>query len=234
MRLRGHHEFMIGSSFPCFLDKHSTAGETRGHYFHQDLYVARRVALANPRRHADVGSSISGFVSHVASFRELNVLDLRPLDPVPGINFIRCDICKLPPAHIGKYDSVSSLSVLEHFGLGRYGDSVDPDGWRDGLGGLEQLLEEGGTLYLSVPAGAEQRVEFNAHRVFNVAFLRDILLEKFEIVDLAIVDDAGMLHEQVDPFSPSADVSFGCNFGNMIWTLRKRAHTASEASPAII
>jgi len=66
----------------------------------------------------------------------------------------------------GYSDSVSCLHALEHFGLGRYGDPVDPNGYARGVANLAGLVREGGALYLSVPIGVE-RVEFNAHRVFD-------------------------------------------------------------------
>jgi hypothetical protein len=55
---------------------------------------------------------------------------------------------------------------LEHFGLGRYGDPIDPKGYETGLHNIAKILRSGGVFYLSVPVGNE-RVEFNAHRVFD-------------------------------------------------------------------
>jgi hypothetical protein len=55
------------------------AGVAKGHYFHQDLLVAKYIFEAKPERHIDVGSRVDGFVAHVASFREIEVLDVRPL-----------------------------------------------------------------------------------------------------------------------------------------------------------
>jgi len=46
------------------------SGSASGHYFHEDLLVARRIHKRNLRRYIDVGSRIDGFVAHVASFRE--------------------------------------------------------------------------------------------------------------------------------------------------------------------
>jgi hypothetical protein len=66
----------------------------------------------------------------------------------------------------GYCDSLSCLHALEHFGLGRYGDPVNPNGYRQGLENLATLLRPGGTFYLSIPIGYE-RVEFNANWVFD-------------------------------------------------------------------
>jgi SAM-dependent methyltransferase len=215
-------EFPCGHNYFVDQDREEEAGETSGHYFHQDLLVAREVYRRNPRRHVDVGSSIYGFVSHVASFRTIEVLDVRKVtSKVPGITFVQQDLMSLDPAWTGVADSVSCLHALEHFGLGRYGDPVDYAGWRKGLEGLGRLLEPGGTLYLSVPTGERQRVEFNAHRVFSLPFLRDALTEQYEVERLAFVTDAGDLVPEVDPHGREAGRSFGASYGCSIWVLRK-------------
>lgn len=221
--------FPLGRFYPVYSDRSDSAGEASGHYFHQDLYVARRVFQRQPRRHLDVGSSTYGFVSHVASFREIDVLDIRPLKSVKGINFIQQDLMSLPSELHQYADSVSCLHVLEHFGLGRYGDPLDPHGWAKGLQALKDLLQDGGTLYLSVPSGEKQRIEFNAHRVFGIPFLRNHLQNFFRIDEFAFVDDEGHLHEDVSPWSAEADASFGAHFGLSIWTLRKTSSGPGNA-----
>ena len=70
-------EFKTIGFYPLLADRYDNAGVASGHYFHQDLYVARKIFEANPSRHVDVGSRIDGFVAHVASFREIEILDIR-------------------------------------------------------------------------------------------------------------------------------------------------------------
>ena len=77
-------------------------------------------------------------------------------------------LCHIPAkvtnlSHLG--DSVESLSYLytmEHIGLGRYGDPIDPLGYLKGMNELQRVLKPGGKLYFSVLIGQE-RVEFNAY-----------------------------------------------------------------------
>jgi SAM-dependent methyltransferase len=158
---------------PCLHDRFEEGGATSSEYFWQDLIVARWICNANPRKHVDIGSRVDGFVAHVASFRDLEVLDVRPISAcIPGVQFRQADLMSaesiesLAPGGIGYCDSLSCLHVLEHLGLGRYGDPIDPDGFRRGLENLARLLQPGGVLYLSTPVGRE-RVEFNANRVFD-------------------------------------------------------------------
>src|SRR5438132_13442562 len=73
---------------PALSDRYMTSGSARGHYFHQDLWAARRIYLRPPRRHIDVGSRIDGFVAHLLTFRDVEVLDVRALSKtLPGFRF---------------------------------------------------------------------------------------------------------------------------------------------------
>ena len=213
-------EFPIRGKMPIVGDWKMEAGEASGHYFHQDLLVAREIHRRSPDRHIDVGSSIYGFVSHVASFRKIDVIDVRPvLHSVEGIRFIQADITSLPSDFDEAADSVSCLHALEHMGLGRYGDPVDYEGWRMGLQNLARMVRSSGVLYLAVPIGITQRVEFNAHRVFSVPFMSQELDQLFDIEDFSYVDDFGVLHEHVDLSTEAADNSFGLDYGCGIWTV---------------
>lgn len=152
---------------PCLHDWYEEGGTTKGEYFWQDLLIAREIFEARPRRHVDIGSRVDGFVAHVASFREIEVFDVRPISTqIPGVTFKQADLMQ-PLAGMADYcDSLSCLHALEHFGLGRYGDPIDPRGFERGFANMAALLKKDGVFYLSVPIGID-RVEFNAHRVFD-------------------------------------------------------------------
>lgn len=156
---------------PCLHDAYEEGGATKSEYFWQDLLVARAIYAAKPVKHVDIGSRVDGFVAHVASFREIEVFDIRPMSTVVlGVVFRQADL--MNPASFptgtgfGYCDSLSCLHAIEHFGLGRYGDPLDPKGYQRGIANMVQLLQPGGTFYLSTPIGKE-RIEFNANWVFN-------------------------------------------------------------------
>lgn len=157
---------------PCLHDWYEEGGVTKSEYFWQDLLVARWIFEAKPEKHVDIGSRVDGFVAHVASFREIEVFDVRPLSTqIPGMVFKQADFMQpVDDSSIsvrgGYCDSLSCLHVIEHFGLGRYGDPINPQGYQQGIAHMAQLLKPGGRFYLSTPIGQE-RVEFNAHRVFD-------------------------------------------------------------------
>ena len=211
---------------PQLTDRHSGAGAASGHYFHQDLLVARRIFANGPVRHIDVASRFDGFVAHVAAFRAIEVLDVRPIDEViPNVTFTQADLsAPVGPALRACTDSLSSLHAIEHFGLGRYGDPIDLDGHLKAIDNFHTMLSDGGTLYLSTPIGAD-RIEFNAQRVFAVQTLLDVLADRFAVEHFSYVGDDGALREDVELTPAEARRIFGCRFGCGIFELTKRAGT---------
>ena len=173
---------------PCVTDWDEEGGTARGEYFWQDLYVARKINKANPRRHVDIGSRVDGFVAHVASFRSIEVIDIRPIRvKVPGMIFSQADLMRLEGSYESCTDSISCLHALEHFGLGRYGDPINPLGHEVALQNMSKMLSEGGIFYLAVPIG-RARVEFNGLRVFDPKYIEklaaicDLALKEFSYI----------------------------------------------------
>ena len=126
--------FVFGKKYPVLFERFAESGNVKGHYFHQDLYVAKRIFNACPKKHLDIGSRIDGFVAHLAVFREVEVLDIRPLtSSVQNISFRKADLMKFQENLLNYCDSISSLHAIEHFGLGRYGDKIDVQGDKKAL-----------------------------------------------------------------------------------------------------
>ena len=195
---RSREFWKIRPSYPCMEDFYGPGGVASGHYFHQDLYVAQRIFAKAPVKHVDIGSRIDGFVAHVASFREIEVMDLRPVSSrVPNIVFHRFDLLNVSANYLEFCDSLSCLHVLEHIGLGRYGDRIALNGYSLALENLVKILKPGGTLYLSAPFGS-QAVEYNAHRIFHLNTLQELIEKHFSIVEFSMVDDAGELKTSAD------------------------------------
>ena len=215
------NDFRISKLYPCLLDRHEESGGTLGQYFTQDLYVATRIFLNNPRHHVDVGSRVDGFVAHIASFRQLEVFDVRPLAQLPfNIKFTQADLTSTTFNLTDYCDSASCLHALEHFGLGRYGDPLDADGHLKGLANLYRLLKSGGMLYLSGPVGP-QRIEFNAHRVFSISYLLALFSGRFEVVRFSLIDDAGKFLPDLSLDPKFVADNYGCRYGCGIFELRK-------------
>jgi len=164
--------------YPCLYDN---TGNTQVNYtyFYQDAWCAKKVFENKPEHHYDVGSN-SHMVAIISQFTKTTMLDIRPLDvELPGLSFRKADIIQtgLPDNSIA---SLSSICVLEHIGLGRYGDSIDPFGTEKSAKEIKRILSQNGNLYISLPVDYENKVYFNAHR----AFTKDYVLKIFSPLKL--------------------------------------------------
>jgi hypothetical protein len=207
------HTYMLLSDYS---DK---AGSAKGHYFHQDLLVANFIFENNPPRHIDVGSRIDGFVAHVASFRKIEVIDIRPLakSEHANIEFRQGDL--MNPTDVGMTESLSCLHAIEHFGLGRYGDPIDVNGHKKGIDNLIKLVKKGGRFYISFPIGQDDEVHFNAHRVFHPKSILSIpsVSKNMRLVRFDFIDDNGDLHLDASTDDAVGKTRFGCG----IYTFEK-------------
>lgn len=169
--------------YVCLQDRSELTGFDR-HYTYHPAWAARILAYTRPEDHVDISSTLM-FCAMVSAFLPVRFYDFRPA-PLILSNLIcgREDLTHLSFAD----DSIASLScmhVIEHIGLGRYGDPLDPMGDLTALKELRRVVRPGGTLLLAVPVGKE-RVQFNAHRIYNhhrfLSYLPDFRLESFSLI----------------------------------------------------
>ena len=181
-----HRDTLIYDSNMAYFistDKTKDAGNL-GSYFWQDLWAARHIFTNKPEVHYDIGSRIDGFIAHLASFNQkVRLLDLRPMkSSIPGVEFTQCDATNMEQIPDDSIESLSALCSLEHFGLGRYGDKIDPEACFKCFKAIVRKLQIGGVAYISVPIGKEH-LEFNAHRVFFASTIKEsflpLVLEEF-------------------------------------------------------
>ena len=202
-------QIRLRNIFPILSDKEDSAGLAGGHYFHQDLWAAKKIFKRRPMAHVDIGSRVDGFVAHLLVFMPVTAVDIRYLDSnIEGLTFVQDDATELSRMETNSIDSLSTLHVAEHFGLGRYSDPVDPDACFKFMSSLQRILSPGGRLYFSVPVGRE-RVEFNAHRVFAPQTILDAF-SALQLVSFSFVGDDGCLYEDIDPIDiPNSDLACG-------------------------
>jgi SAM-dependent methyltransferase len=216
-----NNDFRITNLYPVLRDRFEGNGKL-GHYFYEDLTTAQRVFENNPVKHVDVGSSVDGFVAHIATFREIEVFDIRPQTAqVKNIKFVTADFMNISPELHNYTDSLSSLNVIEHFGLGRYGDPIDVNGHLKGLDNMYKVLKPGGKFYFSTPIGP-QRIEFDAHRVFNVEYLLKLFQPNYTIDHFSYVDDNSNLFRHIALDPEKVKTNFGCRFGFGIFEMTKK------------
>lgn len=205
---------------PIFGEHLMSSGQAKGHYFYMDNIVANWIHVTQCREHIDIGSRLDGFISSICVFKKVTYVDIREnsiqlqnLTTIVGDIMDENFVDTLP-----KYESVSCLHTLEHFGLGRYGDNIDPLGHQKGLNNISKIVSKGGNLYLAVPMG-KQRVEFNAHRVFFADTIPNLLTD-FTLEKFAFVDDSG-LPQYPDITTIQQDWYFEQRLGCAIYKFRK-------------
>lgn len=169
-------------------------------YLYQQLWVFNEVLKTKPKAHYDIGSTyqMSGYI---AGITKACFVDIRPIKAdIKNLEVLDASIEELP-FEDNSINSLSCLHVIEHIGLGRYGDLLNPNGSQNAAKELSRVLAKGGFLYLSVPIGRE-RICFNAHRIFNpktiLKYFKDL-----ELIAFDYVDDVGQLHRnaKVENFS---------------------------------
>lgn len=209
----------INKNHMILSDYDDTAGTARGHYFHQDLLIAKLIHDHKPNRHIDVGSRVDGFVAHVASFREIEILDIRNLEKSEheNIKFVQADL--MEPQDKISTDSLSCLHVIEHFGLGRYNDKIDVEGHTKGITNLVGMVKKNGRLYISFPIGRKDKTYFNANRIFhvNTIFNHPDIKSSMKLLRFDFVDDFGKLYQNTNIEYVPKKIKYGCG----IYTFEK-------------
>ena len=84
------------------------------------------------------------------------------------------------------YDAVVTYSSIEHSGLGRYGDPLDPEGDIKAMRAMHKNLINKGTLVWGAPVGTDA-VTWNAHRLYGKKRL-PLLFEGFEEKEWLVCD----------------------------------------------
>jgi len=178
------------------LHDRSATSAVQQHYFFLNGWALRKIAAAKPPLHVDVGSQVD-FANSVAAFVPTVFVDIRPLyDKMSGLLPIAGDLLR-PPLREEAITSLSCLHVVEHIGLGRYGDELDPAGTQKAAYQLTRTLAPGGDLYLGLPIG-RPHVYFNAHRVHSAGQVLSFF-EDLELCEFDAVDDLGRYIEAARP-----------------------------------
>jgi SAM-dependent methyltransferase len=158
------------------------------HYTYHPAWAARVLAKTRPSKHVDI-SSIVNFCTIVSAFIPVEFYDFRPAPvALEGLYTGAADLTRL---HFSS-DSVASLScmhVIEHIGLGRYGDPLDPDGDVKAINELVRVLAPGGNLLVATPIG-RPRVAFNAHRIYDHEAFASYFAP-LELVEFALIEEHG-------------------------------------------
>lgn len=191
--------------WPCLLD-HTNGTGFDHHYVYHTAWAARLISRNSPARHTDFSSCIR-FVTLVSAFIPVDFYDYRPANiPIEGLKTGKADLVNL---HF-EDNSIASLScmhVVEHIGLGRYGDPLDVKGDLKAMKEINRVLKPGGDVYFAVPVG-KPRIQFNAHRIYSY----EQVMEQFkgmELKQFSLIPDGGSIIDDADPVLANKQ-SYGC------------------------
>lgn len=152
------------------------------HYVFHTSWAARTLARINPRKHIDISSSIY-FNSIVSAFIPIDFYDYRPaILPLSDLTSKSADLMNLP-FKTNSIPSISCMHVIEHVGLGRYGDPIDPQGDIKAINELKRVVKPGGSLLFVTPLGSKAKIQFNAHRIYTkimiLEYFKEFKLKEF-------------------------------------------------------
>ncbi len=89
------------------------------------------------------------------------------------------------------FDSILCISSIEHDGLGRYGDPLNPVGDLETMAKLRSMLKKDGILFLAIPVGRDA-LYWNAHRVYGKKRL-ELLFEGWDILETSGFSESDLL-----------------------------------------
>lgn len=191
-------ELNWGDRYPCLGDRTQNTTFDRHYVFHT-AWAARVLASTRPRKHVDISSSLY-FSGIVSAFVPTEFYDYRPAAlNLTNLLSGHADLMRLPFGD-GQVESLSCMHVVEHVGLGRYGDPLDPDGDLKAIRELQRVVAPSGSLLFVVPVG-KPRIQFNAHRIYSYEQIRGAFSE-LELVQFSLIPDLesdGGLLENASP-----------------------------------
>jgi SAM-dependent methyltransferase len=189
-------------------DRYTLAGSVPMHYFLQDIWAARYVHDRHLTHVVDIGSRLDGYIAHLLTFCRVTYVDIRPLNILfDNLEFVSGNITSLP-FDDGSVSCLSSLHVIEHIGLGRYGDPVDPEGHLKAAREMQRVLAPGGTLILSTVLGQE-KLCFDAHRIFDPKTVHS-MFDGLTLETFSLIDDMGYKVIENATFEAVKGCTYGC------------------------
>jgi len=196
--------------YPHLGDKTASTTFDR-HYVYHIAWAARIVALTEPKFHVDISSSLH-FCTVVSAFIPVRFYDYRPVNlQLHQLSTYYADLASLP-FEDGSLSSLSCMHVVEHVGLGRYGDPLDPDGDLKAMAELQRVLAAGGSLLFVVPVG-KPKIMFNAHRIYSykqiLSYFNEMELKQFALIP----DDSrdkGIIQNATSELANAQNYGCGC------------------------
>lgn len=104
------------------------------------------------------------------------------------------------------------MHVIEHIGLGRYGDPIDVDGDLKAISELKRVLMGGGNLFFVVPIGGVAKIMFNAHRIYTYKQVMSYFKD-YDLMEFSLIPDnssQGIIENATQEQSDAQNYGCGC------------------------
>lgn len=202
-----------------FFNENTSKTNFDTHYIYHPAWAARIVKKINPETHTDISSTLH-FCTQLSAFIKTEFYDYRPaFINLNNLNSASVDLCAMHFLN----DSIKSLScmhTIEHIGLGRYGDPLDPDGDKKAADELQRVLAKEGNLLVVTPVGKPQ-VAFNGHRIYSYEQIIK-MFSHLNLIEFTLIPDNALeigIIENADPGLVNQQ-NYGCG---CFWFRKKTA-----------
>jgi SAM-dependent methyltransferase len=197
-------------AYPCLYDRTSETGFDR-HYIYHPAWAARILVKSSPLKHVDISSTLH-FATIVSAFLKVDFFDYRPAPlRLSNLSSSAADLINLR-FESESIESLSCMHVIEHIGLGRYGDPVDIDGDKKAARELARVLANNGRLIVAIPVG-RPRIQFNAHRIYSheqvLELFSELILLEHALVPDGLAED-GLIQNADSSLINSQSYGCGC------------------------
>ena len=203
--------------YPRLYDKTSTTVFDT-HYVYHPAWAVRVLARIGPASHVDISSTLN-FSTMLSAFIPVKFYDYRMANlSLSNLTSESADLTALPFEN-DSIESLSCMHTVEHVGLGRYGDSLDPEGDLKAINELKRVVAPGGNLLFVVPVG-KSKVMFNAHRIYSYEQIIE-QFDGFELEEFSLIPDDALARGMILGASPEEvdRQTYGCG---CFWFKKKR------------
>ena len=215
----GGERFSISEEdqLPCLKDKHLTTSFDK-HYVYHTAWAARKLKDISAAELTDI-SSFTYFSTLVSAFIPVKFYDFRPAEIT--LNNFTCEHADITQLQFqdNSLKILSCMHVVEHIGLGRYGDPLDVDGDLKAIEELKRVVAVDGHLLFVVPIGGEAKIIFNAHRIYTYNQVISYF-ENFSLIEFALIPDQtdeGIIVNATKEIADKQNYGCGC-----FWLQKKR------------
>lgn len=192
--------------YPCLYDKTDTTPFDK-HYIYHPAWAARILTETKPEKHIDISSTLH-FCSIISAFITTEFYDFRPVKlNLSNLISKKADLTSLPFEN-NSIKSLSCMHTIEHIGLGRYGDKLDPEGDLRAIKELSRVLAVDGNLLFVVPVGRKPKIMFNAHRIYSYNQIIEYF-SNFKLKNFSLVTDKGDFIQNSNK-ETSDEQKYGC------------------------